>query len=208
MAKTMPPATSARPRARTAHYRGGTPFAGNPPPLADIPNSRSQPADRMRAGGRNMTVDETRPRVTPNLAYGICLVLLGGTLILDRMQLVDARQILQFWPLALVLVGAEGQSFNLGPAIALAVVGLVMSQSTREGRTIMRSDAGESASLFAVMSHNQQISRASSFRSADMTAVLGHSELDLRETTVAPGEEADIEVFVLMGATTIRVPEG
>ncbi len=53
-----------------------------------------------------MTVDETRPRVTPNLAYGICLVLLGGTLILDRMQLVDARQILQFWPLALVLVGA------------------------------------------------------------------------------------------------------
>lgn len=169
-----------------------------------------------------MTLDETRPRVTPNLAYGICLVLLGGTLILDRMQLVEARQILQFWPLALVLVGAtlviqsfqradagaDTQSVNLGPAIALVVVGLVMTSSMRDGRTFMRSEAGETASLFAVMSHNQQVSRAATFRSADMTAVLGHSELDLRQTTVAPGEEADIEVFTLMGGTTIRVPEG
>ena len=46
------------------------------------------------------------------------------------------------------------------------------------------------------------------FRGGEMTSVMGRSDLDLRQTTVAPGEEAVIEVFTLMGGSTIRVPEG
>src|SRR5688500_18323778 len=53
-----------------------------------------------------MTVDEPRVRVTTNLAFGICLILLGTTLVLDRLQLVEAREVLRFWPVALVLFGA------------------------------------------------------------------------------------------------------
>ena len=53
-----------------------------------------------------MTADEPRLRVTTNLAFGICLILLGTALILDRLQLVPASQILRFWPVALVLFGA------------------------------------------------------------------------------------------------------
>ena len=52
-----------------------------------------------------MPVDGMRLRVTPNLAYGICLVLLGWTLILDRLQIVEAGQILRYWPVGLVLLG-------------------------------------------------------------------------------------------------------
>ena len=51
-----------------------------------------------------MTADEPRLRVTTNLAFGICLILLGTALMLDRLQLVDASQILRFWPVGLVLV--------------------------------------------------------------------------------------------------------
>ena len=58
------------------------------------------------------------------------------------------------------------------------------------------------------MSHHQQVSSAPVFRGGEMTSVMGHADLDLRKTTVAPGEEAVIEVFTLMGGTTIRVPEG
>ncbi len=39
-----------------------------------------------------MTVDQPRLRVNTNTAFGICLVLLGTTLMLDRLQLLDAQQ--------------------------------------------------------------------------------------------------------------------
>ena len=39
-----------------------------------------------------MTADEPRLRVTTNLAFGICLILLGTALMLDRLQLVDAAR--------------------------------------------------------------------------------------------------------------------
>ena len=52
-----------------------------------------------------MTADEPRVRVTTNLAFGICLILLGSVLILDRLQLVAASELLRFWPIGLVLFG-------------------------------------------------------------------------------------------------------
>ena len=60
----------------------------------------------------------------------------------------------------------------------------------------------------AVMSRHQQISAAPVFRGAEVTTIVGRAELDLRTTTVAPGEEAVIEVFTMMGESMIRVPEG
>ena len=39
-----------------------------------------------------MTADEPRVRVTTNLAFGICLILLGTALILDRLQLVHGER--------------------------------------------------------------------------------------------------------------------
>ncbi len=37
---------------------------------------------------------------------------------------------------------------------------------------------------------------------------MGRGELDLRQDDRRPGEEAEIEVFTLMGESTIRVPDG
>lgn len=171
-----------------------------------------------------MTADEPRVRVTTNLAFGICLILLGTALILDRLQLVPASQLLRFWPVGLVLVGAALviQSFQRvdatsaarlqpsygGHIFAWVIVALVMSQVFDRGGLTARADSSETVNLFALMTHHQQVSTASVFRGGEVTSVMGHSDLDLRKTTVAPGEEAVIEVFTLMGGTTIRVPEG
>ena len=169
-----------------------------------------------------MSVDDTRFRVTPNLAYGICLVLLGGTLILDRLQVIEASQILRFWPAALVLIGltlviqsfqrvdpaAPQQNFNPGPVILLVAIGLLFSHGLQRNGISARETSGDTVSVFAVMSHHQQVSAGPSFRGGDLTSVMGRSDLDLRQTTVAPGEEVEIEVFTLMGGSTIRVPEG
>ncbi len=172
-----------------------------------------------------MPVDGMRMRVTPNLAYGICLVLLGWTLILDRLQIVEAAQILRYWPVGLVLLGLAlviqslqrandapaaqtEQSLNPGHAIVFVVVAVLASQTFQRNGVTARADSSETVSLFAVMSHHQQVSSAPVFSGGEMTAVMGRSDLDLRQTTVAPGEEAVIEVFTLMGGSTIRVPEG
>jgi predicted membrane protein len=170
-----------------------------------------------------MTADEPRVRVTTNLAFGICLILLGTALILDRLQLVPASQLLRFWPVGLVLVGAalviqsfqrvdpaqaRSQGFDGGHIFALIIFAIIMSQVFNRGGFTARADASETVNLFALMTHHQQVSSAQVFRGAEMTSVMGHSDLDLRKTTIAPGEEAVIEVFTLMGGTTVRVPEG
>ena len=171
-----------------------------------------------------MTADEPRVRVTTNLAFGICLILLGTTLLLDRLQLIPASQLLRFWPVRLVLVEAalviqsfqrvdpaqarSQQGFDGGHIFVWIIFAIIMSQVFNRGGFTARADSSETVNLVALLTHHQQVSNAVVFRGGEMTSVMGHSDLDLRKTTLAPGEEAVIEVFTLMGGTTIRVPEG
>ncbi len=113
-----------------------------------------------------MTVDEPRVRVTTNLALGICLILLGTVLILDRLGLVPASQLLRFWPVGLVLFGvtmviqsfqrgdpasaAQRQDNGLGHVIVWVIIALVFSQGFSRGVTV-RTDSSETASVVAVM---------------------------------------------------------
>ena len=72
----------------------------------------------------------------------------------------------------------------------------------------MRTDSTETAGVVAVMGRQQQISSAPVLRAAEVTTIMGRGELDLRKTTVAPSDEAEMEVFTLMGESAIRVPDG
>ncbi len=71
---------------------------------------------------------DTRPNVTPQFVVGVCLVLFGVLLTLDRMQLVDADVSLRFWPVVIVGLGAwivverraSGRAF---PGYAMMAVG-------------------------------------------------------------------------------------
>jgi hypothetical protein len=56
---------------------------------------------------------ESRFVMTPRSVIGVCIALVGVSLTLDRLGLLDAGRILRFWPLSLVIVG-----------------GLMVSQST------------------------------------------------------------------------------
>lgn len=170
-----------------------------------------------------MTAAEPRVRVTTNLALGICLILLGTVLILDRLGLMPASQLLRFWPIGLVLFGIAMviQSFQrvdttstaprehdgLGHALVWVIVSVVLWNGFSHSTTV-RTDSSETASVVAVMSHHQRVSNATVFRSAELTTIMGRADLDLRKTNVPAGEEAVIEVFTLMGGSTIRVPEG
>jgi hypothetical protein len=178
-----------------------------------------------------MPVDESRLRITPNLAYGICLVLIGSTLVLDRLELIEAGRILRYWPVGLVLIGLalviqsfqpadaapearSADGFNAGHVFVWVIVALVASQAFSRGGVFWhgdvatRTESSETASVFALWGRHQQVVNAPVFRGGDLTSVMGRSELDLRSTMVGQGEETAIDVFTLMGGSTVRVPDG
>jgi hypothetical protein len=66
--------------------------------------------------------------------------------------------------------------------------------------------SSERVRVVSVMGRADHVSRATAFRGADLTNVMGRTDLDLREATLAPGESASVQVFSMMGAVMLRVP--
>lgn len=62
--------------------------------------------------------------------------------------------------------------------------------------------------VVAVMSRSEHVSRATAFQRADVTNIMGRSELDLRDAILAPGTAATVHVFSAMGSVVLRVPSG
>jgi predicted membrane protein len=72
-------------------------------------------------------VPPNNPSVTPKFIIGVCLVLMGVVLALDRLGFVQAHHVLRFWPAALIVVGLvmlqRGERHSALRALVLIVVG-------------------------------------------------------------------------------------
>lgn len=169
---------------------------------------------------------DARPSITPNLVVGICITAVGVALVLDRLHVIEARQLLRFWPLAVIVFGASmvvqalqsgddaatagsGRRTHVFPRFfVLILVGILVTQTLHRGSAAIQTDTNERVNLFAVMSRDQRVSYATGFHGGEMTSFMGECQLDLRHATVAPGEEAVIDVFTLMGGLVLQVPDG
>jgi predicted membrane protein len=69
------------------------------------------------------------------------------------------------------------------------------------------SDGQSSFSAFAFMGGVSRRSSSQTFVGADLTAVMGGCEIDLRQASIPPGREAAIEVFAFWGGIDIKVPD-
>jgi len=181
-------------------------------------------------------------RLTPQAVLGVLIVGLGLLLTADNFNLIDAGQVLRFWPLIFVAVGltklvqsdtTSGQVFG----VVLAVVGVTMivdefwaidldidrmwplALVVAGGFIVYRAARGETASgpagpatsdsqisEFAFWSGKVRKNASPGFRRADLTAVMGGVELDLRGASTPSGQEAVIDVFVWWGGVEITVP--
>ena len=161
----------------------------------------------------------------PHVVIGLCVMALGVALVLDRLGVVAAEQVLRFWPIGLILFGASimwqaiaaapdgtvngrRQDIPIGPAIWLVLLGLFFTHAFERRGSAERSDNSENVKVFALMSGDQRTSAGARFRGGEMTALMGGARLDLRGATLAPGESAVIDVFTLMGGATLMVPKG
>ena len=73
-------------------------------------------------------------------------------------------------------------------------------------RSFTEDNASDRVRVVSVMGRSVHTSRDTAFQGADVTNVMGRSELDLRAATLAPGANATVHVFSAMGAVVVRVP--
>jgi predicted membrane protein len=179
--------------------------------------------------------------MTPRLIVGVAIALFGVVLVLDRLNLVIADQVLRLWPAVIVAIGAVmfSQSRRAGGgvngvivmliggwlllnSIGIVRVGfwemfwpmiligigsvLVLQAFRRRTREASGADADNTLAVFAVMSGIKRVSTAARFRGGEITAFMGGAQLDLRQATIPPGEEAALEIFIIMGGCEVVVP--
>jgi hypothetical protein len=121
---------------------------------------------------------------------GLFLLALGAWMLIERIVYfrVDVQDV---WPLFLVFIG--------GYLVWRGFGGTAAERSPADGRARFSS--------LAVMGGCTRRSDAQNFEGADLTAIMGGTEVDLRQASIAPGSEAVIDVFAFWGGIELRVPE-
>jgi hypothetical protein len=119
---------------------------------------------------------------------GLLFVALGSWMLFERIIYftIDARAVL---PLLLVFLG-----------------GYMVWRGLGGRRSPTGNDGQASFSALAIMGGVARRSSAQAFTGADLTAVMGGCEIDLRQASIAPGTEAVIDVFAFWGGIDIKVP--
>jgi hypothetical protein len=122
---------------------------------------------------------------------GLIFLGVGSYMLINHLTYIrlDARVI---FPLFLVFLG--------GFLVWRGVFG-------RRGTLRASSDALNHFSSLAVMSGAALRSNSQAFEGADLTAIMGGCEIDLRDASIAPNTQAVIDVFAFWGGIDLKVPE-
>jgi len=181
-----------------------------------------------------------RPRVTIQAILGVMVIAVGVLFTLDNLDILDARDFLQYWPAGLVAIGllklyhaARGGQGWVGGLFFVSIGAWMLIErivyfriDAREvfplflvflggymvwrgfgGRRPTRSEDGHSTfSALAIMGGVSRRSNTQTFRGADLTAVMGGCEIDLRQASIEPGTEAVIDVLAVWGGIELKVP--
>ena len=100
--------------------------------------------------------------------------------------------------------GGPGSGTDLGGPAVGSAEGAAPFDRVRESTG--PPDPAAHISMFSVMSGVRRASNASAFRGGDILAFMGGAHLDLRLATIAPGEEAVLDVTAIMGGVEVAVP--
>jgi hypothetical protein len=182
-----------------------------------------------------------RPRITSQVLVGIMAIAVGVIFTLDNLELIDARDYLQYWPAVFVGVGVlklwhasrDGHGWfgglfflalgswmllerivyiqisgrELFPLFVVFLGGYMVWRGFGGRRRGHSADGHSRFSALAIMSGVSRRSNSQAFEGADLTAIMGGCEIDLRHASIAPGTEAVIDVFAFWGGIDIKVPE-
>ncbi|MEZ5315858.1 MAG: DUF5668 domain-containing protein [Vicinamibacterales bacterium] len=121
--------------------------------------------------------------------FGVVLILVGLSISVDRFWAIRI-DLSRYWPLILVAIGV-----------------LIVSRAWQGPHGVSATPATSDSTLseFAFWSAVKRRVSSAAFRRADLTAIMGGIELDLRPASTSGGE-AVIDVFAMWGGIEIIVP--
>lgn len=136
-------------------------------------------------------------RTTSGRLFGAVLAFVGVALLADFFDVFD---LWGWWPVGLIAMGLLmiSRAFGSKERADGAVRGMTVSASPGAATEATLSE-------FALWSGVQRRVASPAFRHADLTAIMGGIELDLRQASPAGGE-AVIDVFAMWGGIEITVP--
>jgi predicted membrane protein len=172
--------------------------------------------------------------VNPAVVNGAALIVVGGLLLLDQLNIIS----FDFWALifgvfgVLRIVQAQDSSSRLWGFFLVAIgvafelehlhyfridlsrtwpvfviaAGLILIWRAYQPGTESGGILSPHLNVFAVLGGGEYRIRAQNFRGGELVAFMGGFDVDLREAEIE-GDEAVITVNALMGGGVIRVPE-
>ena len=184
----------------------------------------------------------TRPRITVQALFGLLVIAVGVLFTLDNLEIIDARDVLQYWPAGLVAIGllklyhaARGGRGWFGGLLFVSIGAWMLIERLVyfriDARQVMPlflvflggylvwrglfggasggrpADGVNRFSSLSIMGGCERRSSAQAFEGADLTAILGGCDVDLREASITPGRDAVIDVFAFWGGIDLKVPE-
>jgi len=206
-----------------------------------------------------MTKERESSGLTPRLVSGLMVVALGLAFLGENLGYFGVRDLLRFWPFALIVIGLtkvlDGDGSHVGGWILIGLGGLFASENfifvrydvwrwwplaiiffgfliisrafgpepePKKGAPVapplmpgapppspppsVRTGVTDpKISELAIWSGIERRVSSPAFKRADLTAIMGGIEFDLRQASTADGE-AVIEVFALWGGIEITVP--
>ena len=145
---------------------------------------------------------------------GLLFTLVGVWLQAEELNIIHIR-LWQVWPLALVLFGGylvwQGLALREAPP-DVPVAGTTFPDSSvapatepSGERRARVTDTNSTLSAMAILGGVSRGNNSRTFRGADLLAIMGGCQIDLRQAAI--NGEAVIDVFVMWGGIEIRVPE-
>ncbi|HET7698776.1 MAG TPA: DUF5668 domain-containing protein [Vicinamibacterales bacterium] len=146
----------------------------------------------------------------------------AGLVAVGLLKIVQARSSGHGWVSGLIFIGVGAWMLlngilyftinvrDLMPLLLVALGGYMVWRGfggRRRDPAEAASDGQSSFSAFAIMGGVSRRSSSQAFVGADLTAVMGGCEIDLRQASIPPGREAAIEVFAFWGGIDIKVPD-
>lgn len=103
--------------------------------------------------------------------------------------------------------GPHRPDYPLSPLAVIGIwIAIVVGVQVSGIRSFSADSTTDRVAVVSVMGRSEHTSRATAFQGADVTNVMGGSELDLSRATLAPGATATVNVLSAMGNVVLRVP--
>jgi hypothetical protein len=120
---------------------------------------------------------------------GIIVMVIGGWMLLNTLGIVSVGFWELFWPMMLILIG-----------------GALVFQTLRRRGDESAEGLEDTLSAFAVLSGVKRVNRSARFRGGEVTLFMAGGQVDLRQASIPRGEQAVLDIFVVMGGCELLVP--